>query len=128
MKQNNTKYHQLYLMLKDADDYYPKEDRKELLDLVKELYEENQELLRKEDYKGRYGITYNTIQEDSRYSDKHEQFFATKQKRDNIYDDWVDGRYWDKIFETDLQYKTPSPNVYEIKKVFKESGKIYEES
>ena len=128
MKQNNTKYHQLYLMLKDADDYYPKEDRKELLDLVKELYEENQELLRKEDYKGRYGITYNTIQEDSRYSDKHEQFFATKQKRDNIYDDWVDGRYWDKIFETDLQYKTPSPNVSEIKKVFKKSGKIYEES
>ena len=33
MKQNDSKYHQLYLMLQDADDYYPKEDRKELLDL-----------------------------------------------------------------------------------------------
>jgi hypothetical protein len=127
MKQNDTKYHQLYLMLEDADDYYPKEDRRELLSLIKELYEENQELLNEEDDKGKYGIRCKTIPEDSRYSDTHEQFFQTKSKRDDVYDDWINDRYWDKIFETGLQYRTPSPNIHGIIKVFKEGDKIYEE-
>lgn len=42
MKQTDSKYHQLYLMLQDADDYFPKEDRKSLLELIKEMYIDTQ--------------------------------------------------------------------------------------
>ena len=127
MKQNDSKYHQLYLMLKDVDDYFPKEERKELLDLIKELYQDNQELLNDKDDEGKYGLRYKTVHDDSRYSDKHVQFFTTKQKRDNVFDDWINDRYWDNIFETELEYRTPSPNVHDIVKVFKEGGNVYEE-
>ncbi len=127
MKQNDSKYHQLFLMLKDEDDYFPKENRKELLGLIKELYEDNQELLRDKDDDGKYGIRYKTIHDDSSYSDKHTQFFRTKQKRDDVYDDWINKRYWDSILETKLQYPTPSPNVHDIFKVFKEGKNVYDE-
>jgi hypothetical protein len=127
MKQNDSKYHLLYLGLKSADDYFPIEDRKELLDLIKELYNENKSLIEEKDDKGKYGITYKTVHDDSRYSDKHEQFFRAKSKRDDVYDDWINERYWDSTFEQELQYRTPSPNVHEIKKVFREGGKTYEE-
>ena len=127
MKQNDTKYHQLYLMLQDADDYYPKEERKELLDLIKELHEDNQALIEEDNDKGKYGIRCKTIHDDSRWSDSHEQFFKTKSKRDDVFDDWINGRCWDEIFETELQYRTPSPNVHEIEKVFKEGRNIYKE-
>jgi len=127
MKQNDSKYHQLYLGLKDADDYFPKESRKEMLSLIKELYKENQDLLNEDDDKGKYGIRYKTIGELSKWSDTGYQFFRSKSKRDDVYDDWINGRYWDKIFETELQYRTPSPNVHEIVKIFKESGNVYDE-
>ena len=103
MKQNDTKYHQLYLMLNDADDYYPKEDRKELLDLIKELYEENQKLSNNANNKGKYGIKCKTIHDDSSYSDKHEQFFESKKQRDCVYDDWIENRYWNKVLN--LNYR-----------------------
>jgi len=127
MKQNDSKYHLLQLGLKSADDYFPIEDRKELLDLIKELYNENQSLIEEKDNKGKYGIAYKTVHEDSKWSDKHEQFFAAKSKRDDVYDDWINDRYWDSTFEQELQYRTPSPNVHDIKKVFREGGKTYEE-
>ena len=127
MKQNDSKYHLLYLGLKNQDDYFPIEDRKELLDLIKDLYNENQSLVKEKDGSGKYGITYKTIHDDSSWSEPHEQFFNTKAKRDDVYDDWVNGRYWDNIFEQYLQYRRPSPNVHDIKKVFKECGNIYEE-
>ena len=127
MKQNDSKYHLLYLKLKSADDYFPKEDRKELLNLVKELYNENQSLILENNDKGKYGIAYKTIHDDSKWPDKHEQFFSSKSKRDDVYDDWINDRYWDITFEQELQYRTPSPNVHDIKKVFREGGKIYEE-
>ena len=127
MKQNSSKYHLLHLGLKSADDYFPKEDRIELLDLVKNLYNENESLLKEKDDKGKYGIIYKTIHDDSKWSDKHEQFFRTKSKRDDVYDDWINKRYWDNDFEQELQYRTPSPNVHDIKKVFREGDKTYEE-
>lgn len=127
MKQNDSKYHQLYLMLKDADDYYPKEDRKEMLNLIKELYEDNQELINDKDDDGKYGIRYKTVHDDSKWSDKHTQFFRTKRKRDDVFDDWINERYWDAILETELQYPTPSPNVHDIAKVFKEGENVYDE-
>jgi hypothetical protein len=127
MKQNNSKYHELFLMLKDADDYFPKEDRVELLNLIKDLHEDwilDNEL---EDSKGKYGIKYTTIHDDSRYFDHHEQFFSTKEKRDFVYDDWNNGAYWDNIFNQELEYPTPTPNFGNMKKIFKEGGSIYEE-
>lgn len=127
MKQNDTKYHQLFLMLKDADDYYPKKDRKELLELIKELYGDNQELLNDKDDSGKYGIRYKTIHDDSSYSDTYTQFFRTKQKRDDVYDDWINDRRWDSILETELQYPTPSPNIHDIVKIFKEGSNVYDE-
>jgi hypothetical protein len=127
MKQNDSKYHLLYLQLKDFNAYFPLEGRKYLLDLVKDLYNEHQALIEAKDDCGKYGIAYNTIDEDSSRSDKHEQFFDTKAKRDAVYDDWINDRVWDTIFDQDLRYRTPAPNVHEIKKIFKESGVIYEE-
>ena len=127
MKQNDSKYHELFLMLKDADDYFPKDERKELLELIKNLYFDNQELLNDKDDNGKYGIRFKTVHDDSCYSDKHTQFFSTKRKRDDVFDDWINERYWDKIFECELQYRTPSPNVHDIVKVFKEGENIYDE-
>jgi hypothetical protein len=127
MRQNNSKYHQLYLMLQDADDYFPKEDRKELLGLVKELYKDNQEILNIRDDEGKYGVRYKTVGDDSKFSDKHEQFFTTKSKRDAVFDDWINDRYWDNILDVELQYPVPSPNVHNITKVFKEGKDVYEE-
>jgi len=127
MRQNDSKYHQLYLMLQDADDYFPKEDKKELLELIKELYKDNQEIVDIRDDRGKYGIRFKTVGDDSKFSDKHEQFFVIKSKRDNVYEDWINERYWDKIFEIPLQHPTPSPNVHNIIKVFREGKNIYEE-
>ena len=127
MKQNETKYHLLYLGIKDDTYSYDEEDKENLLKIVKELYHDHQNLTQEKDDNGKYGIRYKTVHDDSRWSDTHEQFFATKTKRDNVYDDWINDRYWDSIFEEDLEYRTPSPNVHDIVKVFKEGGKIYEE-
>ena len=127
MKQNDSKYHQLYLMLKDEDDYFPKEDRKYLLNLIRELYENNQALLNIVDNEGKYGIEYKTIHDDSRWSDTHTQFFRSKKKRDNVFDDWINKRSWDSIMQTDLQYPTPVPNIHNIVKIFKEGENIYKE-
>jgi len=92
MKQNDSKYHQLYLMLKD--DNYSEDNKKEMLNLIKELYEENQELVNNDDDKGKYGIRFKTIHDDSSWSDKHTQFFRTKKKRDDVFDDWINDREW----------------------------------
>lgn len=127
MKQNDSEYHQLYLMLKEEDDYFPKSSRKPLLDLIKKLYEDNEELLNKSDDKGKYGIRYKTIGEDSRYSDSHTQFFRTKKKRNDVFDDWINERYWDSILDTELQYPVPYPNVHKIIKIFKEGKNTYDE-
>jgi len=127
MKQNDTKYHLLYLMLKDADCYFPKEDRKELLDLIKELYKSNQKFINEKDENGKYGIRYKTIHDDSKYSDNHTQFFASKRKRDDVFDDWINERYWDSIFEMELEYPKPTPNLHDVIKVFKEGKNIYDE-
>jgi len=120
MKQNDSKYHLLYLSLKDADEWFPKEDRKELLDLIKQLYEDNQKLVKNKDDEGKYGIRYSTIGCDDSYSTISEQFFSSKKRRDDVFDDWGKGGYWDDIFNTELSYPRPSPNLHNIIKIFKE--------
>lgn len=127
MKQNDSKYHILYLMLKDEADYFPKKDRGELLELIKELYSDNQKLLNYQDEDGKFGIRYKTIHPDSSFSETYEQFFYTKQKRDNVFDDWINDRCWDPIFEEELEYRTPSPNVHDIEKIFISDKKTYTE-
>lgn len=120
MKQNDTKYHELYLMLQDENIYLPSvEDRNKLLTLIKELYSDNSNLIKKEDDNGKYGIRYKTIGEDSSYSDTKEQFFSSKEKRDKIYDDWVNNCSWDSILNLELEYPTPTPNIHDIVKIFK---------
>ena len=52
-------------------------------------------------------------------------FLPQREKRDNVYDDWMCGRYWDKILDEELEYATPTPNIHEVVKVFKESGLTY---
>lgn len=126
-KQNDSDYHYLYLTLKDADEYFPKEDRIEVLKIVKKLYDEYQNHEEGRDEDGTYGLRYKTIHDDSKYTDTHEQFFSSKLKRDNVLDDWERGLYWDNVFEEELQYRTPSPNYLGAVKIFKHSGKIYEE-
>lgn len=123
--QNNTKFHELYLILKSADDYFPKEDRKELLKLIKELYESEIDRNELEDENGTYGIAYTTIHDDSSYYDHHTKFFSSKEKRDNVYQDWFKGLYWDNIFECELEYPTPTPNFGNMEKIFKHGDKIF---
>lgn len=124
-KQNYSDYHYLYLTLKDTDDYFPKEDRTELLTIIKKLYDKYQDS--EEDDDGTYGLRYKTIHDDSSYYDTHEQFFNSKIKRDNVLSDWEEGLYWDNVFQEELQYRTPYPNFVGAIKIFKHSGKIYEE-
>lgn len=125
MKHKKSKYHKLYSLLKNADDYFPLEDREEVLDLVKELYQDNNVIEGKLDKDGKYGIKYKTIEEDSKFTDTHTDFFLSKEKRDAIYDDWINDRYWDIELDTELFYS--SPNLHNIEKVFKEGDKIYVE-
>lgn len=126
-QQNDTKYHQLFLMLKTADDFFPKEERKELLDLVKDLFDDYSEKLQQKDYDGKYGIRYSTIHDDSRFADKHQQFFSSLERRDKVYDDWEKGYHWDTIFDKELEYPVPGPNFHNMFKIFKEQGKVYDE-
>lgn len=126
-KQNDSDYHYLYLTLKDTDDYFPKEDRAELLKIVKRLYNEYQNHEEERDEDGTYGLRYKTVHDDSKYSDTHEQFFSSKLKRDNVLADWENDLYWDSVFEEELQYRCPSPNYLGAVKIFKHGGKIYEE-
>lgn len=125
MKQNDSKYHELYLMLKDADDYFPKEERTELLNLIKELYNDNVDNI--DDSKGKYGIKYRTVHDDSKHHDEHIKFFRSKAFRDKVFDDWENERYWDAIMYQELEYPTPSPNFHNAIKVFKEGKEVYEE-
>lgn len=125
MKQNDSKYHQLYLLVKDSKDFICEDDKTDILKTIKELYHEHIEYIN--DSNGKYGIRYTTCHDDSRYQDKHTQFFISKEKRDNVYDDWINDRYWDNIFNEELEYRTPSPNVGDIKKIFKYDGHIYDE-
>jgi hypothetical protein len=127
MEQKRSKYHKLYSLLREADDYFPIEDREEVLELVKELYKDNNIVQKDLDKNGKYGISYKTIHDDSRFSDNHTSFFSSKKKRDEVYDDWINGRNWDTELNTELFYPTPTPNVHKITKVFKEGKEIYEE-
>ena len=121
MKQNDTKYHQIYLELKEAKNYFPKKDRSDLLKTIKDLYNEFLELVSNESGNGKYGIRYSLIGEDSSYPTTYQIFFRTKCIRDNIYDDWINGRHWDNIMNQELEFPTPTPNIFNIKKIFKES-------
>jgi len=127
MKQNDSKLHQLYLKIQKASDYFTDEDKKDMLKAVKEIYAEHEKIIKKNDKNGKYGIRYKTRGEDSSWSDTHEQFFSTKEKRDNVYIDWENDRTWDDIFDDELQYGTPGLNIHDIVKIFKENKKIYEE-
>lgn len=79
--------------------------------LQKGLTEIYKEVIEKEDYDfGDFGIEYYTIHDDSRYWDKDTLFFHTREERDKVFEDWSKNLYWDNDFDTELQYRTPSPN------------------
>lgn len=125
--QNKTKYHELYQFLNKLEETYYIADISNMKELVKNLYKEYNEFISEKDDEGKYGIRYKTIHDDSSYSDVYEQFFISKEKRDKIYDDWMNDLYYDNIMEIHLPYPTPSPNVHSIEKIFKNDEKIYNE-
>ena len=125
-KQINSNYHILYNMIKDLRPYeeIPKE---EILPLIKDLFNEYSEYKSVFDDNGSFGIEYLTIGDDSRYSDKHTQFFETEKERDHVFDDWKKELYYDPIFEQHLIYPIPHPNFHNAVKIVKVNGKIYKE-
>jgi len=112
-------------MIQNLDDWNTEKDRKIILKTLKELYNEFDYIDQDLDDKGSYGIRYKTVNEDSFYADTHEQFFRTELKRDQVFEDWNEDRYWDKTFNQELQYRVPTPNFYNPIKIIKNNGKIY---
>ena len=128
-KQCNTEFHRLHKMISDMECYTELEDRKPILDLVKELFLENQELVSSDGETGSYGIRYKTIHDDSMHHDNHELWFTSEGERNAIITDWENDVYWDNTFETEVNHRTPSPNYNEslTVKVHRVGGKIYVE-
>ena len=81
MRQNDSKYHELFIMLNDPHDYLTQDDKDTILAIIKELYHDHQALLKAKDDCGKYGISYKTVDEDSMHSDSSMQFFASKGKK-----------------------------------------------
>lgn len=121
-----TKYHKLYTDLRDAEEFFPKEDRKTLLETIKELYNENQELLMGKNEYGNYGVAFKTIHDDSKYPDQHYEFFTTIKERDYVFENYEKGLYYDKIFEQYLPYHScVYNNFHDVQKVVKVGNEIY---
>lgn len=125
MKQANTEFHKLYNDIVNMDDYSPLENRKNILKQVKDLFNHYSNIEEDLNDNGNYGIRYKTIHDDSRYPDTSEVFFLTEKDRDNVFEDWSNGLYWDNIFEQDLKYRTPGTNFHDAVKIVRIGKKIY---
>jgi hypothetical protein len=127
---NITKYHAIYQQLKELgnSDYQNFNDKKnKILTSLKEVYDEYLVLGKEKDFKGKWGIRFSTVGDDSKYADEFDIFFDSKTKRNNIFDDWKAEKNYDNIFDTPIAYPLPGPNLHGLKKIFKENKKIYEE-
>lgn len=124
-KQINSNYHILYNMIEALEDYDVIENKKEILSTIKQLFNEYSELKNNINNKGQFGIEYYTIHDDSSYADKYTQFFTNEKERDNVFDDWNNDRYWDNIFQQELNYRTPGSNFHNPTKIVRLNGEIY---
>lgn len=114
---SDTKFDNLYNVMKNTSVWFPIEKRTEILKKITEIFEDYKNLIREIDSKcNTYGICFKTIGEDSSFSDIQRQYFETKEKRDAIWDDWNNGVYWDDVFDNDVIYRTPSPNLHDMLK------------
>lgn len=113
-----TKFHVLKSNILKLEDWQlDKDEKNELTKLVDELYEEYVEHHKKSNSKGDYGLKFYTIHDDSKYYDEHKVFFKTKEERDQVYEDWGKGLYWDDMFNDNLIYPTPGMNYNHSKTV-----------
>lgn len=117
-----SKYHELYLILKNSDDYLPLEDKQHILDKIKTLYKDHENLLLSLDPKGDSGILCEFLNPDSKFIDKRIFFFHTKKRRDLIFDRINSGLNWDKEFDQEFSYAISGSQLISWKKISKGNG------
>ena len=133
---DESKHHHLHLILndiaKEAD--YLQSDIKGALQLSQDIYDdyvgymEQQQVHTDPLNTNCFGIKYETVGNDSIRGDWHTIWFKTKYFRDAVFSDWENDLYWDEIFDTELKYPTPKPNLCKMIKVFSMNGKQYVEN
>lgn len=121
MKLNN-KYRDLMRSIKSLDEWgvYP-DEIKEIVKQLKSLYKVSQVYQRLADCRGRYGIEYKTIHDDSKYAETNYLWFFRREDRDAVYNQWKNGIYWDNEFDMPCTYPPPAPNLHDIRKIHKSS-------
>ena len=124
-KQCNTDFHKLVKKINSLEDYSEITDKNEIIEIIEKIYYDYNRLKLRIASEMRFGIRYKTIGEDSSYSDTHEDYFMTQEERDNVFDDWKSGLYWDDLFKNDLLYKTPTPNFHNAEKIYRSNGITY---
>ena len=106
-----TKYHELKTKILEIEDWQLEKDEKKVITkIIDELYEGYVKQHKKSNRNGNYGLKYYTIHDDSSYWDEHTVFFITEEERDQVYNDWGRGAYWDDMFDDELMYRTPGSN------------------
>lgn len=123
-----TEYHKLLKLLNSDTDFFVSDKTKEkVFELISNLYQEHCELEKKLGNGGKYGISYTTRHEDSKWKDTSHIFFTVKEKRDEVFASWNRGEYWDSVLKRELQYPTPQPNCDDLKRIFRDGDVIYAE-
>jgi hypothetical protein len=122
-----TKYHQLVEHILNQNEYFPVEDRAPILKIIFDLYFENEELNKKLDVDGEYGIKYSILPSDSKHYDDYTIYFSSEKRRDVVFDDWKDNNYWDNTFGETVTYPPPAPNLRKMSKIIKHNSVIYQE-
>lgn len=122
--QCNTEYHKLYEMIKSLEDYSEVSNKEEMKIIVKNLFNDYNKKRVAENTKGHHGIAYKTIHDDSSSSDSHTVFFTTESERNDVFDDWQHEFNFDDIFLESLTYRTPSPNLHDITKIYRDDNNI----
>lgn len=113
-----TKYHDLKEKILNIEEWVWNKDEKEsVIKIIDGLYEEYVERHQSENKKGKYGLKYYTIHDDSSYYDEHKVWFKTKEEREQIYDKWGGTQSWDTLFDDDYMYPRPGMNYNHSKTV-----------
>jgi hypothetical protein len=131
-KQCESDFHKLIESIKLLEDYSEIANKEELISLITKIRKEYEHFKRVVSNKGCYGIKYKTIHDDSCWFDKHEIYFLTEKERDDVFDDWSHGLYWDETFDDNILFPTNSPNFYDAEKIYRDKKskikKIYHEN
>ena len=122
-------YQTLYDKISTAPKWWLVEDRREVLDLITTLKVNNDKVEKILDLTGEYGIRYSSRGDDETLEKEHDIFFSTKERRNAVFKQWEEGKYFDHTFGDYLQYpqNVTSCNFHLKCKVFKREGCVYEE-